>query len=231
MATDKNLPRGIRNNNPGNIDRGADKWQGLAPDQSSDPRFCVFTDPTWGIRALARVLISYQDKYGINTVTKIIQRWAPSVENDTQAYIRSVAAQVGVKPDDKINVHTYEHLEPIVQAIIRHENGAGPLTTPNTWYGQDVIDAALARAGVLKKAATVAAVPVTRETVSATGLGAVGIAQLADMAPQITAALDKSQDNLSSGSWVRIVLGVATIALAVYVAWSQVKKHKLGVIE
>ena len=73
--------------------------------------------------------------------------------------------------------------------------------------------------------------PVTRETVSATGIGAVGIAQLADVAPQVMAAMEKSQDNLSSGSWVRIVLGVATIALAAYVAWSQVKKHKIGVVQ
>ena len=50
---DAELPRGIRNHNPGNIDKGAD-WEGLADDQSSDSRFCVFKDPVWGIRAMAR---------------------------------------------------------------------------------------------------------------------------------------------------------------------------------
>jgi len=232
MASTKAVPRGIRNNNPGNIDRNpANPWQGLSEDQSSDPRFCVFTDPTWGIRAIARLLISYQDKYKINTVRGIINRWAPPNENNTTAYIYTVAKAVGVQPDDKIDIHEYTAMEPIVQAIIRHENGAGPLSTPNTWYGQDVIDTALNRAGVVKKAATVAAVPVTRETVAATGTAGLGLAQLADVAPAISAALDKSQDNLTSGQWIRIAIGVATLVVAIYIAWSQVKKHKLGVVE
>lgn len=231
MAAAKNVPRGIRNNNPGNIDRGKDQWQGLAADQSSDPRFCVFSDPTWGIRALARVLISYQDKYNIRTIKDIISRWAPGNENDTDAYVLMVSKQTGLSPNVRLDLHEYQFMEPVVQAIIRHENGRGPLGTPNTWYGQDVIDVALSRAGIVKKASTVAKVPVTRETVAATSVGTLGVAQLADMAPQISAALDKSQDNLSSGSWVRIVIGVATIAFAVYIAWSQVKKHKIGVIE
>ena len=54
--------RGIRNNNPGNIDRNATKWQGMA-DKQDDPRFIVFTSPQYGIRAMARVLLTYQSKY------------------------------------------------------------------------------------------------------------------------------------------------------------------------
>lgn len=58
------LPRGIRNNNPGNLEWG-DPWQGLDPDgQAQDKRFVVFKDPAMGIRAIARTLITYQDKYG-----------------------------------------------------------------------------------------------------------------------------------------------------------------------
>jgi len=38
------IPRGIRNHNPGNIEKG-DPWQGLAADQSGDPRFAVFAAP------------------------------------------------------------------------------------------------------------------------------------------------------------------------------------------
>ena len=52
-------PRGIRNNNPGNLDKGA-PWQGLV-NNSSEPRFCTFKDPVWGIRALAVTLITYHD--------------------------------------------------------------------------------------------------------------------------------------------------------------------------
>jgi hypothetical protein len=82
----------------------------------------------------------------------------------------------------------------------------------------------------VKSAAVVAAVPVTKETVAATGTASVGVAQLADVAPQVMQAVDSQQDHLNSGSWVRIIMGVATIGLAVYIAWSQVKKHQQGVV-
>ena len=72
--------------------------------------------------------------------------------------------------------------------------------------------------------------PVTKETVAATGTGALGVAQIADVAPQVIAALDSQQDHLSSGSIVRILIGVATIGLAIMIAYAQVKKHQAGVV-
>lgn len=121
MAT--KLPRGIRNNNPGNIDRKPGvKWQGMAPDQSSDPRFIVFSAPEWGIRAIARVLHNYR-KRGNVTIAQIISTWAPPVENNTTAYIASVAGEVGIPPDVAINE---DHVPALIAAIIRHENGQQP---------------------------------------------------------------------------------------------------------
>ena len=118
--------RGIRNANPGNLRKSADKWQGLAVDQS-DAAFFTFKAPEWGIRALCRVLLTYQDKYGLDTVEKIINRWAPPVENDTQAYINSVAGQMGVHPvHGTLDLHIYGFMLPLVKAIIRHENGEQP---------------------------------------------------------------------------------------------------------
>lgn len=115
--------RGERNNNPGNIDRNATKWQGMSADQSGDPRFIVFTDPVWGIRAIGKVLLSYAEKHGLKTVRKIINRWAPPVENDTGAYVRHVAELLGVLPDDEIDVRNPDTMEVLVKAIIQHENG------------------------------------------------------------------------------------------------------------
>ena len=90
------LPRGIRNNNPGNIRWGAD-WQGLKKDgKSQDPSFCVFATPVWGIRALAKVLINYKRIHGLNTVRQIISRYAPPNENQTTAYVQTIARQLGV---------------------------------------------------------------------------------------------------------------------------------------
>lgn len=53
-------PRGIRNNNPGNLDN-TNPWQGLVANPA-EPRFATFKDPTWGVRALAVTLITYHDK-------------------------------------------------------------------------------------------------------------------------------------------------------------------------
>ena len=80
--------RGIRNNNPGNIEKSKNnKWQGMAESQP-DKRFITFTSPEWGIRAIARILINYKDKYDLDTVKKIISRWAPPSENNTGAYVK-----------------------------------------------------------------------------------------------------------------------------------------------
>lgn len=119
-------PRGIRNNNPGNIDRTAEKWQGMAADQSSDSRFVVFSAPVWGLRALAKVLLSYQRKHSLRTPAAIIGRWAPPVENDTGAYARQVAKALGVGVDDQIDLQRPEMLQRILPAIVQHENGQQP---------------------------------------------------------------------------------------------------------
>ena len=60
-------PRGIRNNNPGNIRHGAN-WQGLNPNgRNIDSAFCVFESPVFGIRALAKVLINYKKIHPTNS--------------------------------------------------------------------------------------------------------------------------------------------------------------------
>ncbi|ELY3838636.1 hypothetical protein ACTV1P_003976 [Cronobacter malonaticus] len=225
-------PRGIRNNNPGNLDRGS-PWQGLV-NNPSEPRFCTFKDPVWGIRALAVTLITYHDKRrakdgsSIDTISEVIERWAPPNENDTAAYIREVAKVVGVTPDMVIDLHDYDTLRPLVEAIIRHENGRGPLKTLNSWYASEVIEEGLRRAGVVKAVKAVKALPVTKETAGATVTAGIGLAQLAEVIPQISAAMDKAQGNITSGDTVRIIFGVATILVAGFIAWSQVCKYKKG---
>ncbi|WP_241610277.1 structural protein [Rosenbergiella epipactidis] len=118
--------RGIRNNNPGNI-RWGDDWQGLVPkSERTDKSFCQFTAPEYGIRAMIIILRNYEKKHGLNTVRKIINRWAPPVENDTEAYVNSVAKQVGVDADKVIDVTDSRVMIPLLEAIITHENGSQP---------------------------------------------------------------------------------------------------------
>jgi hypothetical protein len=114
------MTRGVRNKNPGNIEKGT-AWQGLdAAATAAESRFAVFTDAIWGFRALARVLLNYSKSYGLNTVKGIINRYAPSSENDTGAYVNAVASRLNVGPDAPINVTAM--LPQLLDAIARHEN-------------------------------------------------------------------------------------------------------------
>ena len=118
-----NLPRGIRNNNPGNIRHGSN-WQGLNPNSRNiDPAFCVFTSSVYGIRALAKVLINYKKIHGLNTVRQIISRYAPPNENQTTAYIQSVAKQLGVVPDTIIDIEERGVLTVFINETVFFGNG------------------------------------------------------------------------------------------------------------
>ena len=114
--------RGERNRNPGNIERNATQWQGMS-DEQQDTRFITFDTPEYGIRALAKILLTYYRKYGYSTVQEIIDHWAPPEENDTSAYVAHVAEVLGIAPDKDFNVENVVNLELLVKAIIAHENG------------------------------------------------------------------------------------------------------------
>ena len=142
-------PRGIRNNNPGNIDYNPrNQWQGqLKPDAKIEARFARFDTAENGIRALGKLLINYRGKDGmpgvggpgIDTIVETINRWAPSIENNTGAYVQAVARAVGVAPDQVINIRDPRALRAVVVEIIRHENGGNP-------YSAAVIDEGVRRA-------------------------------------------------------------------------------------
>lgn len=128
-------PRGIRNNNPGNI-RWGQNWQGLKENgKEQDSSFCVFQSPEYGIRALAKLLRNYQSLYGLNTSRKIIGRYAPPNENQTQAYIQSVAQQLGIQPDSIVDLNEETTLLIFIKAIIRFENGIQPYDTDTLLRG------------------------------------------------------------------------------------------------
>lgn len=135
-----NVSRGIRNNNPGNIRKG-DPWQGLiAQPMQTDPAFCQFISPEYGIRAMIIILRGYQRRYGLHTIRHFIARWAPAVENDTRSYVCHVADALGVSPDSPVDTRDRQFMIALLQAIIRHENGCQP-------YGDEVFLRALELAG------------------------------------------------------------------------------------
>lgn len=105
----KTTPRGLRNNNPGNI-RNNDKvkWQGeVDPQSKRDFTFEEFKDRASGYRALLKLLRNYQKLHGCRTIVDYIQRWAPDIENNTSGYITRVCQEMQVPtsfvpdPDEK----------------------------------------------------------------------------------------------------------------------------------
>jgi hypothetical protein len=118
-------PRGIRNNNPGNIRYDGTKWRGLDR-PPTDGAFCRFSDAKHGIRAMAVILKNYNAKHGIGNIAQVIGRWAPPNENNTQSYIASVCAALGRSANDPISFSDKNTLLRLCAAIIRHENGKCP---------------------------------------------------------------------------------------------------------
>lgn len=118
-------PRGIRNNNPGNLNfvgqAGAHKEPG------PNGRFAVFATPEAGLRALRNQLIRYVYRDGVNTVAGIIAKWAPPSDgNDTPAYAATVATRLGVAVEAPLSPLTPEQLAALMHAIIHVENGTDP---------------------------------------------------------------------------------------------------------
>jgi len=120
-----NYNRGIRNNNPGNLRPTSTTWQGQT---AVVDNFMVFQNMTYGCRALGTDL---SNKYfrGLDTVTKIINVYAPPMENNTIAYINAVAKSIGVGVNDKLTWNKAT-LAKFMRAVIMHENGdQGALVT------------------------------------------------------------------------------------------------------
>ena len=95
-----------RRKNPGNlqwigypnIKRNSDQWEGVDYGGIEwSPRFAVFKTMTYGLRALF-VNMNTQIVRGHNTIAKLIGVWAPSHENDTDNYVKTVARAANVKP-------------------------------------------------------------------------------------------------------------------------------------
>ena len=121
-----NLPRGIRNNNPGNIRRTDIEWEGKV--KGGDSVFEVFSRPWWGIRALAKLLLNYQSKHDLMTPAELISRWAPGHENPTDIYVQHIAQRLGVTAHQAIFVEKYDTAYKLAAAIIEFENGRNPYT-------------------------------------------------------------------------------------------------------
>jgi len=133
------VSRGIKLNNPGNIRRSKEKWEGLSLEQK-DGEFFSFESPEAGLRAMAKILQTYKNKHKIDTVDGVVSRWAPPNENDTVSYADFVAARMGINPSDPINLESPEDLVPLMKAMTFMEVGEN--------YEEDTIREGVRRAGI-----------------------------------------------------------------------------------
>lgn len=134
------VPRGIRNHNPGNLrEAPGDKTQWVGERATDDdPVFEEFDSPVYGLRALAKTLMTYQAKYHLITVTQIIERFAPKCENPTANYALHVVKYTG---SDFVNLNEDATLIKMLRGIVSFENG----TLPNgqDWYADETYQMAV----------------------------------------------------------------------------------------
>lgn len=124
--------RGYRNSNPGNIiktyrDVNGRKQQTFWNGEiiGDDKRFKTFKSMEWGYRAIFILLNSYINN-GFDTIDKIINRYAPSFENNTRSYVKHVSEMTGIDSNTKLSMDDTDDIIKIVGAISKIENGIVP---------------------------------------------------------------------------------------------------------
>ena len=138
------LPRSVRNQNPGNIESNLIPWAGLQPidlqtaDQRAEQRFCVFINAKMGFRALAVLLLRYRYTHMLTNVEQIIGRYAPPVENATGAYVKSVCDGMGVEPTATLNLNDPQVMTAMCRAIATQESGGWFFDTADLINGVDL---------------------------------------------------------------------------------------------
>ena len=98
------------------------QWRGQLGEHRG---FCKFKSISFGFRA-AFVLIGNYLKTGADTIEKIISRWAPPHENNTEAYIRFVCEQTSIERNEKLSnvtIDDYWNKIIILKAMARMECG------------------------------------------------------------------------------------------------------------
>lgn len=118
-------PRGLRNNNPGNIRYNVrTEWQGeVRGTQKKDKEFCEFITVAYGYRALILTLQNYRRLHGLKTISQMIRRWAPEHENSTSSYVNFVAGYMRKEQTAIVNIDSKEDMCRMAAAISQMENG------------------------------------------------------------------------------------------------------------
>lgn len=116
-------PRGLRNNNPGNIRKSSQVFVGELK-KSTDKKFKQFESIAYGYRAMFRIITTYIKHRQLHRLDQIIERWAPGDDkNDTATYINFVCGVTKFKPDRIIDYRNENDMCMLVSAMSQMENG------------------------------------------------------------------------------------------------------------
>ena len=228
------LPRGIRNNNPGNLKWDIrNRWQGLAADLHDEvvmateldgtqtvSRMCIFETPPDGCRAMLVTFITYQDKRladdgsAIDTVKEVIERWAPKGKENPNhgAYVESVRRHLGVQPGQHIDLHDTDTAVSLAKAMTRFENGCQP-------YSDDVWARGAVMAGLTPKKTPLQQDPAMKATKWAGGATLAGAAlpSISDLVP----ALPLFTIVVEIAPWVIAAVAIGAIGYLGYRLWRE----------
>ena len=113
--------RSYRNNNPGNVDysKDIDPKYGAKLEDGPSPRFAKFPTAGKGLSYLLSELNS--PKFQNLSISQAITLWAPSSENDTQAYVDDVCEKSTLTSGAVLSFLDAIQWLDLLRAIIEHE--------------------------------------------------------------------------------------------------------------
>lgn len=129
-------PRGIRNNNPGNLNYARQK--GAEKEGGPNGRFAVFSDMTSGVSALYKQIQLYFQR-GTDTISEIVNKYAPASDNNNvMAYINSLVKATGKGAHESLASSDMSTIFNLLKGIINHENGKGYVSDDEIMRGIQV---------------------------------------------------------------------------------------------
>lgn len=129
----KSAPRGIRNNNPGNLNYAGQA--GATLEGGEGGRFAVFESMQHGVAALYKQLQLYF-KRGINTLSSIVKTYAPASDNNNvDAYISALTRATGKGANEVLDSGDTATIARLMKGIVDHENGKGYISSSDIMGG------------------------------------------------------------------------------------------------
>lgn len=108
--------RNWRNNNPGNCKVGntSKKFNQIG----EDGEFAIFPSYSQGYNCMEYVVFS---TYGDKTIEKMMYKYAPPEENDTEGYIKMIVNATGLGRDTVLNTLNSTNRKKLLEVMIRKE--------------------------------------------------------------------------------------------------------------